>query len=398
MKPNETSELVQQYVQKYYGKPNRWIARLIVQEHPEIWGRGEKAIHLVRNRVMHKNKPGASQTSVSIVAETPIDILTEKVRKAILNTPQTVEQLADRFNVPPKTIRKTTETLEHEKYNLMETDEGIQISTAIKQGASVRLNPSMWEGDVIRIGAVADNHLCNIHSREDVLNLLYDRFEKEHIPLVYNCGNWIDGEHRFNKNELMVHGCTGQVKYFVENYPQRTGIETRFIAGDDHEGWFVQREGIDVGAYAEMMAHERGRTDLVYLGYAEADILLTPDSPDKQWMRVLHAGGGSAYALSYSSQKIAEAVQGGEKPKIMLIGHYHKFDYAFPREIHMVQVGCTCDQSLFMRKNKIQAMVGGCIIEMTKNCDGMIQRVRIEWIPFYDKQFYQGRDKYLQIS
>jgi hypothetical protein len=398
MEAKEVTSLVSEYVAQYFGQPNRWIARLIVQEHPEIWGSGEKAIHTVRNRVMHKNKPGAPPKQVSIVAETPIDILAERVRKAILNTPQTVEQLADRFNVAPKTIRKTTEALEHEKYNLMETDEGIQISTTIKQGASVRLNPSMWEGDIIRIGAVADNHLCNVHSREDVLNLLYDRFEKENIPLVYNCGNWIDGEHRFNKNELTVHGCTGQVKYFVEHYPERKGVETRFIAGDDHEGWFVQREGIDVGAYAEMMAHDYGRTDLVYLGYAEADVLLTPDAPDKQWMRVLHAGGGSAYALSYSSQKIAEAVQGGEKPKIMLIGHYHKFDYAYPREIHMVQVGCTCDQSLFMRKNKIQAMVGGCIIEMTKNCDGMIQRVRIEWIPFYDKQFYQGRDKYLMTK
>lgn len=324
-----------------------------------------------------------------------LDDLSEKVRKTIFNSPYTVEDLADRFNVPPKEIRAVLEVIQDSGYNLVNSGSKVEVSSTLHQGSQSVLNPKMWEGETIRVGVVADNHLCNVHSREDVLNLLYDRFEIEGVPLVYNCGNWIDGEHRFNKNELTVHGCTSQVKYFVDHYPKREGVETHYIAGDDHEGWFVQREGIDIGAYAEMMAHDSGRTDLVYLGYAEADILLTPDSVEKQWMRVLHAGGGSAYALSYSSQKIAEAVQGGEKPRIMLIGHYHKFDYAYPREIHMIQPGCTSDQSLFMRKNKIQAMVGGCIVEMTKNCDGMIQRVKIEWIPFYDRKFYEGRDKYL---
>ena len=398
MEAKEVTSLVSEYVAQYFGQPNRWIARLIVQEHPEVWGTGDRAVETARSVVRGKNKPDHRPLVSFPTAEPITEELTERIRKSILNTPQSIESLSDKFNVAPKLVRKSLEKITEGKYNLLETEKGVQISTTIQPGAHANLNPSMWEGEVIRIGVVSDNHLCNVHSREDVLNLLYDRFEQENIPLVYNCGNWIDGEHRFNKNELTVHGCTAQVKYFVDHYPKRTGVETHFIAGDDHEGWFVQREGIDVGAYAEMMAHENGRNDLVYLGYAEADILLTPDSPDKQWMRVLHAGGGSAYALSYSSQKIAEAVQGGEKPKIMLIGHYHKFDYAYPREIHMIQVGCTSDQSLFMRKNKIQAMVGGCIVEMTKNCDGMIQRVRVEWIPFYDKKFYEGRDKYLMTN
>jgi hypothetical protein len=321
--------------------------------------------------------------------------LSEKIRKAIFNSPYTVEELADRFNVPPKKIRESLDTIKGSGYNLVSTPRGEEVSNVLHPGSQSTLNPQMWDGEVIRFGAISDNHLCNRHSREDVLHLLYDKFYEEGIKVVYNSGNWIDGDHRFNKNELLVTGCTAQVKYFVNHYPVRDGVHTHFIAGDDHEGWYVQREGINIGAYAEMMANDAGRTDLHYLGYAEADILLDPDAAEKQWMRVMHPGGGSAYALSYSSQKIAESLQGGEKPRIMLIGHYHKFDYAYPREIHMIQVGCTSDQSLFMRKNKIQAMVGGCIVEMVKNCDGMIQRVKVEWIPFYDRKFYEGRDKYL---
>jgi hypothetical protein len=47
-----------------------------------------------------------------------------------------------------------------------------------------------------------------------------------------------------------------------------------------------------------------------------------------------------------------------------------------------------------MRKQKIQAHVGGWIVEITVNEDGIITRFRSEWIPFYDKGFYRDAWKY----
>jgi hypothetical protein len=104
----------------------------------------------------------------------------------------------------------------------------------------------------------------------------------------------------------------------------------------------------------------------------------------KSVMRLIHAGGGSSYATSYAPQKIVESYQGGEKPNVLLVGHYHKAEYGYPREVHTLQVGCTCDQTPFMRKKKLQAHVGGWTVEMTVNEDGLITRFKAEWMPFYD--------------
>jgi hypothetical protein len=205
----------------------------------------------------------------------------------------------------------------------------------------------------------------------------------------------IDGEASFNKNELHTHGMTKQVEYFVKHYPYRKGIITRFIAGDDHEGWYAQREGINIGEYMLMKRIQAGLNDLDYLGYAEADVELTENGfENKSWLRVLHPGGGSAYALSYTSQKIVESYQGGEKPSVLLIGHYHKLGYEFPREVHCIQTGCTEDQTLFMRKKRLQAMVGGGMCELHLSPDGTINRCKVEFITAFDKKFYIGNSKY----
>ena len=108
----------------------------------------------------------------------------------------------------------------------------------------------------------------------------------------------------------------------------------------------------------------------------------------------MHPGGGSAYAISYTAQKIVESLQGGEKPHFMLLGHYHKFNQGYPREVHTVQGGTTQDQTPFMRKQKIQAHVGFCIIRFHQAETGEINRFNVEWVPFYDKGFYEKGDKY----
>ncbi len=102
----------------------------------------------------------------------------------------------------------------------------------------------------------------------------------------------------------------------------------------------------------------------------------------------MHPGGGAAYALSYSAQKIVESFQGGEKPSVLLYGHYHKFDWNYYREVHNIGTGCTVDQSIFMRKQKIQAHVGGLLVRLHQAPDGAINRVKVEWIPFYDRGYY----------
>jgi biotin operon repressor len=238
---------------------------------------------------------------------------------------------------------------------------------------------------------LSDNHLCNRNARLDVLNAAYDHAERSGITVALNAGNYIDGEARFNRSELVVApGMDRQMDYFIQEYPHRKGVKTLFIDGDDHEGWYAQREGIIPGQYLQMRAEKAGRHDLEYLGYSEADIALKCGSGEAV-ARVLHPGGGSAYATSYSAQKIVESYQGGEKPQVLFVGHYHKAEYGYPREVHALQTGCTEDQSLFMRKKKIAAHVGFWDVRIRQNARGIITAFAPTWHPFFDRGFYERR-------
>jgi len=79
-------------------------------------------------------------------------------------------------------------------------------------------------------------------------------------------------------------------------------------------------------------------------------------------LRLMHPGKGTAYALSYQPQKWAESISGGDKPSIAALGHYHKIEQLFYRNIHIFQTGTFEEQTPFMQRRNIAAMLGGWIL------------------------------------
>jgi hypothetical protein len=361
--------------------------RRIKQLHPEKSGREIAGFVGYHQKTVNKilREPEIEIAGVKSIGH-------DDIRKLLKKGPASTEQLAKSLDAPVKLVRDAIKEMKSKGVLLLTTVDGKH-----DLGDSVLLEPGKSEvrgekGDWTHIfGFTTDNHLCNRHSRLDVLNAAYDHFEREGINIVYNAGNWIDGEARFNKTELIVApGLDNQLDYMIDNFPIREGIETHYIAGDDHEGWYQQREGLEVGRYLQNRAEDAGRTDLKYLGYGEADVQLS-FGRGSSVMRVVHPGGGSAYAISYTDQKRVESYQGGEKPQIELVGHYHKFNYGYPREVHTLQGGCTTDQSLFMRKKRLQAHVGYSIVRIKQEESGAIAGFQVQWCPFFDRKFYEKR-------
>ena len=313
----------------------------------------------------------------------------EKIANFIAGKKRNIGQICDKFNIPPKTVLHLIDELRSENVIVDNFENDFKLGNALdKVEKPLVIDIHKYKEKEYCFGAVADTHLGSKYERNDVLEALYDRFAEAGVKKVFHGGNWIDGEARFNKFDIYAYGIEAQIANFIEKYPYRKGIETHIISGDDHEGWYVQREHIDIGKLMEDRAREAGRVDLFNLGYMERDIELKAKKGSSK-LRVIHAGGGSTYAISYTSQKYAESLQGGEKPDIVIVGHYHKFDYSYPREIHIIQPGCTEDQTPFMRKKKLQAMVGGCILWVKQNEVGVITSLKIEWIPFYNKKHYE---------
>jgi len=356
----------------------------------EIAMKLDVAKHTVSKYISGTPGPGADSPKVE-VTESDLQL---GIRKELKKKPLTSAELADALDVSPKRITTAIKEM---------TIRGAMISTNLDgkyditpafaaEAGKAEIKSSKDFGEWSHIfGAVSDQHLCNKHSRLDVLNAAYDEFERQGITTVYNAGNWIDGEARFNKTELIVRpGMDAQLDYMIDKYPVKKGITTHYIAGDDHESWYSQREGVEIGRYLQYRAEDQGRTDLKYLGFGEADVKLNHGSGSAV-MRVVHPGGGSSYAISYTDQKRVESYQGGEKPHVELAGHYHKANYGYPREVHAVQTGCMCDQTMFMRKKRLAAHVGFWVIKIKQDSNGAVSRFAPEWFPYYDLTYYQKR-------
>lgn len=242
-----------------------------------------------------------------------------------------------------------------------------------------------------RFGFISDTHFGSKYERRDVVETMFDRFEAAGIKVVYHSGNWIDGEARFNVHDLLpeAHGMQNQLDYFVKHWPRRKGIVTKFVTGDDHEGWYAQREGVDPGELLEATARAAGRQDLIHMGYKEAFVTLIHKKTGKHArLLVDHPGGGSAYADSYAAQKRVEAAQGGEKPNIWIFGHWHKLGYFCPRGVHCILAGCAKDLDPFGRKKGLRYDIGGGIIEATQDPQGGIGRLVPDLSYFYDRGYY----------
>jgi predicted phosphodiesterase len=243
----------------------------------------------------------------------------------------------------------------------------------------------------IRFGLVSDTHLACKECRLDSLHAQYDLFKREGLTTVLHAGNIVDGYvPHINGGSAIETSIDGQAQFVVDNYPSRKGITTNFITGDDHEGWW-QKEGFNFGAYLEHVAQTANRSDLHYIGHIESDVEVQVKGAKRSVIiKVQHPGGGSTYARSYTGQKQVEAFQGGEKPAILVQGHYHVSNYMNDRNVHVIGMPGFQDQTIFARKKRLRMEIGGAILEFKVNPDdGSVTRCRVEFNLFFDRGYYK---------
>ena len=233
-----------------------------------------------------------------------------------------------------------------------------------------------WDGNrIIRFGLMGDTQINSKYTQLTHLHRLYDIFAEEGITTVYHTGDIDDGEQmrKGHQYELYTQGVDDHADEIIRVYPRREGIRTKFITGN-HDASMVRLAGVDIGRLIV-----RDRDDMDYLGQDSAVIKLT----DNCTFELRHPGDGTAYAISYKSQKMIEAMSGGEKPNLIGVGHYHKCEYLPYRNVHLFQTGCLQAQTPWMRSRGIAAIMGGWIVEIRLNVDGGVERVRQDWFQFY---------------
>ena len=234
---------------------------------------------------------------------------------------------------------------------------------------------------------VSDTHFGNIHNQVHLLNNLYQEAYNRGITTVLHVGDVIDGnylERKESPRQQFLHGFDEQVGYVVDMYPEIDGMTTYYILGSHDETHYKN------GQATVNFWVDRCRKDMKFLGQDTGEITI-----DKVKYVLDHPGGGSAQSLSYKPQKRIEILESHNKPKVLLIGHYHK-SYAFAyRNIQCVQVPALCAKTQFQQKQGLINSVGGYFLKVYSDKKGNIQYFEPEEILYDYKDFWDeaGKDK-----
>lgn len=244
------------------------------------------------------------------------------------------------------------------------------------QNQEPEYHDAKWDGTkVIRFAIMGDTQIGSKYTQLTHLHNFYDLCASEGITDVYHTGDLTEGlkmrvGHEY---ELYTVSADEMREDVVKNYPKRDGITTHFITGN-HDASIYKQVGYDIG-----QAVANSRDDMEYLGRDCAVINLTP----KCTLELRHPWDGTAYALSYKMQKMIEAMESDSKPNILAVGHYHKAEYLFYRNVHALQTGCFQGQTPFTRGKGISVHMGGWIVSIRVDENGYIQGFAPELVPYY---------------
>lgn len=233
-----------------------------------------------------------------------------------------------------------------------------------------------WDGTrVIYFGLIGDTQFGSKYVQMSYLHDFYKLCANNGITDIYHTGDITDGLKMRPGHEYELYAISADEMRddVVKNYPKVDGITTHFITGN-HDASLYKHVGYDIG-----QAIANNRPDMHYLGRDCAVVHITPNCT----LELRHPWDGTAYAISYKPQKMIEAMESDSKPNILAIGHYHKAEYIFYRNVHCFQTGCFQGQTPFTRGKGISVHLGGWIITVTVDKDGYIKSIAPIFIPFY---------------
>jgi hypothetical protein len=231
------------------------------------------------------------------------------------------------------------------------------------------------EENTLTFALTGDRHTGSLYAHTEALKAFYEYAESAGAAMVLDCGDILDG-HRVYKGqefELRDLGIDAQIERLKNTAPR--SIPTKFITGN-HDASFKNLAGVPVGKMIQAAVPE-----YEFLGEDQARIAFaTPEGRFE--IMLLHPGGGSAYALSYKPQKITESLEGGSKPNLLGIGHFHKAEFIPSyRNVAVFQCGTFEKQTPFMARQGLAAHVGGWVISVTVGKTSNV--IRGEFVAFY---------------
>jgi len=254
--------------------------------------------------------------------------------------------------------------------------EAVKILKALKRGQPIKKKRYTIGQKNTRWGVISDTHWGNRVSDKGLYEHAVKEFKRRKVDFVTHVGDVCDGLYTNRPGhvyELEAIGADEQMNLAADLLSQ-IDQPIFMITGNHTRNTFHRNAGLEIGHSLERMVD-----GLHYIGNGEGDIELNRGVK----LKLMHPDGGTAYAISYKSQKLVESFGGGEKPHILEIGHFHKAEYIFYRNIHVIQAATLCGQTPFMRGKQLPAHKGFWICTANIGKRG-VAKFTPEFYPAYD--------------
>jgi len=299
------------------------------------------------------------------------------LEKRILNSlkkPKTLEELVENLNSEPKRILDEIKKLRRAGYEIVREDDYYYFNGKKSEYSQTNVTP-INVGKEFKLAFIGDTHIGSKYARLDFLHKFYDVAKLEGVQYVIHAGDVIDGVGVYptQTSQLSKFTIDDQVEEVINFYPN--DINTFFICGNHCLKQYQRGLSIHPGKVISQQ-----RKDMKWIGDFYARLRL---GRSNVYIDVVHPTGQPAYAISYKLQKYIEKLPSGNKPNILLWGHFHTAMYMSYRNIHAFQVGCFQDANDLTARMGIYPVIGGWIIE------GKHNGYEITKLKMWFKEFYR---------
>ena len=325
-------------------------------------------------RVKRQADPQYSRARAAPKVDAEMRALVDATRKPIA-----FEDLCDKLNKSPAAVRNLLARSDDSGIGLKIGQDHIQLSGVeqIRTVQDTRILPT--RGKRQQVGVISDLHLgskyCLRTQLKDCVHYIYSLGIRD----ILCPGDWLDGCYRHGVFELSHTGLEDQTQDLAETLPRLKGLKYHGITGN-HDETFSALTGVDVGRYIHSV-----RPDILFYGRCGAFIKIKGIVAE-----LWHPLKGMGYAKTYQLQNHIRDYGAGEKPDLLLAGHWHQSAEVesrgvFARACPTFQ-GCG---STFSHRLGGQAALGGQIISWDVTASGLVRNFSAERRRYFEVELAQ---------
>lgn len=288
-------------------------------------------------------------------------------------------ELCDKLDMSPSRTKEIIQEAHARGINIRVEHDHVGIVTPAPDERIRSVGVAPVVGERQHVAVISDTHLgskyCLREQLKEFVHYAYDQGVRE----ILHPGDVVDGCYRHGIWEVSHSGLDEQSRDLYETLPQLPGLNYRCITGN-HDFTFTEQSGVNVGKYLSNYFKERGRDDLHFYGDRGA-FLKVKGAVVHMW----HPRSGVAYARSYAIQKHIEKYSSGEKPNILLCGHWHVYCHVYERGVH--GIACPTFQgggSAFSKSLGGAPAIGGMILSWDLTEHGTLRSFIHEYRAYFE--------------